>query len=395
MNLKTQYFRLNKIGGIKMLLIKNGTILTMIGEPIENGQVLVDNGKIISVGKDISGIENCHVIDAKGGFVMPGIIDAHCHIGMWEEGIGFEGSDGNEITDPATPHLRAIDAINPRDIAFTEAYENGVTCVCTGPGSANVIGGQFTTIKTKGIRVDEMVVQQSASMKVAFGENPKRCYNAKKQSPSTRMATAAILREYLLKTKNYMDNKEKNSNFDMKLESLIPVVKGELNVKAHAHRTDDIFTAIRIAKEFGLKMTLEHCTEGHLIADELAKEGFSAIVGPSFGSKSKVELREKTFETAAVLHKAGVKIAIMTDHPVIPVHHLPMCAALAVRAGLDEETALKAITINPAEILGISERVGSLEVNKDADIVIFDKHPFDIQAKTTCVLIDGKIVFKR
>lgn len=378
-----------------MLLIKNGTVLTMVGEPIENGQVLVNEGKIIEVGSEIKLPENCEVIDAKGGYIMPGIIDAHCHIGMWEEGIGFEGSDGNEITDPATPHLRAIDAINPFDTAFAEAYENGITCVCTGPGSANVIGGQFATIKTKGKRIDDMIVQQTASMKVAFGENPKRCYNAKKQAPSTRMATAAILREYLFKTKNYLENREKNSSFDMKLESLIPVVKGELNVKAHAHRTDDIFTAIRIAKEFGLKLTLEHCTEGHLIAEELAKEGYAAIVGPSFGSKSKVELKEKTFETASVLHNAGVKIAIMTDHPVIPVHHLPMCAALAMKAGLSEEAAFKAITINPAEILGIADRVGSLEVNKDADIVVFDRHPFDLQAKTTCVLIDGEIVYKK
>jgi imidazolonepropionase-like amidohydrolase len=378
-----------------MLLIKNGTILTMVGEPIERGQVLVNEGKIISVGKDISAPENCEIFDADGGFIMPGIIDAHCHIGMWEDGLGFEGDDGNEITDPTTPQLRAIDAINPLDRSFVEAYENGVTCVCTGPGSANVIGGQFATIKTKGKRIDNMIVQQTAAMKVAFGENPKRCYDAKKQAPSTRMATASILREALLKTKNYMENKEKNSNFDMKLESLVPVVKGELNVKAHAHRADDIFTAIRIAKEFGLKMTIEHCTEGHLIADELAKEGFSAIVGPSLGSRSKVELKEKTFETAAVLHNAGVKIALMTDHPVIPVHHLPMCAALAVRSGLDEEAALKAITIYPAEILGISDKVGSLQVGKDADIVVFDKHPFDIQAKTTCVLIDGEVVFKR
>lgn len=378
-----------------MLLIKNGTILTMASEAIENGQILVNEGKIIAVGRDIRVPKDCETFDANGGFVMPGIIDAHCHIGMWEDGLGFEGNDGNESTDPVTPQLRAIDAINPMDRSFVEAYENGVTCVCTGPGSANVIGGQFATIKTKGKRIDNMIVQQTAAMKVAFGENPKRCYNAKKQAPSTRMATAGILREYLLKTKNYIENKEKNSSFDIKLESLIPVVKGELNVKAHAHRTDDIFTAIRIAKEFGLKMTLEHCTEGHLIADELAKEGFSAIVGPSFGTRGKVELKEKSFETAAVLHKAGVKIAIMSDHPVIPVHYLPMCAAFTVKAGLDEETALKAITINPAEILGISDKVGSLETNKDADIVVFDKHPFDIESKTTCVLIDGEIVFKR
>ncbi len=232
-------------------------------------------------------------------------------------------------------------------------------------------------------------------MKVAFGENPKRVYSEKKRSPSTRMAAAALLREYLLKTKNYLEQKEKNTNFDMKLESLIPVVKGELPVKAHAHRADDIFTAIRIAKEFDLKMTLEHCTEGHLIADELGKEGYPAIVGPSFGTRGKVELKELTFETPLALHKAGVKIALMTDHPVIPVHYLPLCAALAVKSGLDEETALKAITINPAEILGISGRVGSLEAGKDADLVIFDKHPFDLQAKTLCVLIDGEIVFQR
>lgn len=378
-----------------MLLIKNGTILTMVGEPIENGQVLVDGGKIIAVGRDISVPENYEAFDAEGGFVMPGIIDAHCHIGMWEDSLGFEGSDGNEITDPATPQLRAIDAINPMDRSFVEAYENGVTCVCTGPGSANVIGGQFATIKTKGKRIDDMVMQEPAAMKVAFGENPKRCYNAKKQSPSTRMATASILREYLFKTKNYIESKEKNSNFDMKLESLVPVVTGELNVKAHAHRADDIFTAIRIAKEFGLKMTIEHCTEGHLIAEDLAKEGFAAIVGPTFGTRSKVELKEKTFETPKVLHEAGVKIAIMTDHPVIPVHNLPMCAALAVREGLDEEAALKAITINPAEILGVSHRIGSLERGKDADIAVFDKHPFDIQSKTICVLINGEVVFKR
>jgi imidazolonepropionase-like amidohydrolase len=380
---------------IKMLLIKNGTILTMVGEPIDNGHVLINKGKIISIGRDISAPENCKIFDADGGFVMPGIIDAHCHIGMCEDGLGFEGDDLNEGTDPATPQLRAIDAINPMDRSLVEAYENGVTCVCTGPGSSNVIGGQFATIKTRGKRIDNMILQQTAAMKVAFGENPKRRYSTKNQAPSTRMAAAAILREYLLKTKNYIKNKEKNPSFDMKLESLIPVVKGELNVKAHAHRADDIFTAIRIAKEFGLKMTLEHCTEGHLIADELAGEGFSAIVGPTFGTRSKVELKELTFETPAALHKAGVKIALMTDHPVIPVHHLPLCAALAVRSGLDEEAAFKAITINPAEILGVSDRVGSLEVNKDADIVVFDKHPFNIQAKTTCVLIDGEIVFKR
>lgn len=385
-----------------MILVKNGTVLSMAGENIENGEVLINNGKIIKVGKNLSIEGDCKVLDANGGYIMPGIIDAHCHIGMWEDAVGFEGADGNEATDPATPQLRAIDAINPMDKCFKEAYENGITCVCTGPGSANVIGGTFTVIKTKGKRIDDMIVKEPAAMKVAFGENPKSTYDDKHQMPTTRMAIAAILRDYLYKTKDYMKAKEAGKkdeddmpDFDIKMESLIPVMEGKIPLKAHAHRADDIFTAIRIAKEFNLKLTLDHCTEGHLIADELAKEGYPAIVGPSLTERSKIELRELTFETAAVLAKAGVKIALMTDHPVIPVHYLPLCAALAVKAGLDEDTALKAITINPAKILGIDDRVGSIEVGKDADIVVFNKHPFDVQSKAMYVLIDGKIVYER
>ena len=287
------------------------------------------------------------------------------------------------------------------DLSFKEAYENGVTTVCTGPGSANVIGGQFAIIKTRGKRIDKMIVKAPAAMKVAFGENPKRCHNQKNEVPTTRMTTAAILRNWLFKTKHYIESKEnaikegKIPNFDIKLESLIPLLKGEIPMKAHAHRADDIFTAIRIAKEFDLKLTLEHCTEGHLIADELAQEGYSAIVGPTLGCRSKIELKEKTFDTPAALYNTGVKIALMTDHPVIPVHYLPLCAALAVRAGLPEEAALRAITLNPAEILGIGERVGSLDEGKDADIVVFDKHPFDNQTKAQLVLIDGEVVYKR
>lgn len=385
-----------------MILIKNGTVLTMAGEIIENGEVLIDDGKILKVGKNLSYSGEVKVLDADGGYIMPGIIDAHCHIGMWEDAVGFEGADGNEATDPATPHLRAIDAINPMDRCFKEAYENGVTCVCTGPGSANVIGGTFTIIKTKGIRVDDMIVKEPAAMKVAFGENPKSTYDDKHQMPTTRMAIAAILRDYLYRVKDYMKAKkdgEKDEDdmpeFDIKMESLIPVMEGKIPLKAHAHRADDIFTAIRIAKEFNLKLTLDHCTEGHLIAKELSKEGYPAIVGPSLTERSKIELRELTFETAAALSREGIKIALMTDHPVIPVHYLPLCAALAVKAGLDENTALCAITINPAQILGIDDRVGSIEEGKDADIAIFDRHPLDIQSKTKYVLIDGKIAFER
>lgn len=379
-----------------MTLIKNGKILTMAGEVIENGEILIQGNKIVKVGKNINIPQNCNVIDAEGGYVTPGFIDAHCHIGLFEQDMGFEGEDGNEITDPTTPQLRAIDAINPMDSAFKEAYENGVTCVCTGPGSANVLGGTFAIIKTKGIRIDNMIVKENAAMKCAFGENPKRCYDAKKQSPSTRMATASILRESLMKAKDYLDKKENSKNkpaFDMKMEALIPVLKKEIPLKAHAHRADDIFTAIRIAKEFDVNLTLDHCTEGHLIAGELAKENFNAIVGPTFGFRTKIEVKNKTFETLKVLKDAGVKFAIMTDHPVIPLQNLPLCAALGVKAGLDEETALKAITINAAEILGIQDRVGSIEEGKDADIAIFDKHPFDLQASTKYVFIDGEMVY--
>lgn len=384
-----------------MLLIKNGTVLTISREPIEKGEVLVKDNKIIKVGVNLEVPSGCSVCDAKGGYIMPGIIDAHCHIGMWEDCMGFEGDDVNEMREVVGPEYRAIDAINPMDFSFKEAYENGVTTVCTGPGSANVIGGQFAVIKTKGKRIDKMIVKASAAMKVAFGENPKRCHNEKNEVPTTRMTTAAILRDWLFRTKYYMQNKEnavkegKTPNFDMKLEALIPLLKGEITMKAHAHRADDIFTSIRIAKEFNLKLTLDHCTEGHLIADELAEEGYSAIVGPTLGCRPKIELKELTFDTPVVLYNSGVKIALMTDHPVIPVHYLPLCAALAVRAGLPEEAALKAITLNPAEILGIGDRVGSLEEGKDADIVVFDKHPFDIQAKSQLVLINGEIVYKR
>lgn len=384
-----------------MIFIKNGHIYTMAGQVLENGSILIKDGKIVEVGNDLLAPENAEVIDAKGKMVTPGFVDAHCHLGLFEEGIGFEGSDGNEMVDPVTPQLRAIDAINPMDISFKEAYEGGVTTAVTGPGSANVIGGTFLALKTYGHRVDDMIIKDPVAMKIAFGENPKRVYNSQKKSPMTRMATASILRETLFKAKTYMDKKEnaedetKKPDYDMKMEAMIPVLKREIPVKAHAHRADDIFTALRIAKEFNIDITLDHCTEGHLIADELAKEGKSAIVGPSFGSRSKFELQNKTFETPRVLVEAGVKIAITTDSPVIPLQYLSLCAGLAHKAGLDEMEALKAITINAAEIIGLDKRVGSIEVGKDADIVIFEGNPIkDVDYQTYMTIIDGKIVFR-
>ena len=381
-----------------MLLIKNGYIKPMVGADIENGCVLIDdNGKIAAVGAEINA-PGAQVIDAEGRLVTPGCVDAHCHIGLDNEGMGWEGHDYNEITDPITPQMRAIDSINPMDEAFGLALQGGVTAACTGPGSANVVGGTFVAMKLSGIRVDKMIIKNPLAMKCAFGENPKRCYGqGAKKSPMTRMGTAAVLRELLFKSKRYLEDKEagKNPAFDMKLEAMIPVMKGEIPLKAHAHRADDILTSIRIAKEFGLNITLDHCTDGALIAGELAEEGRSAFVGPTLGSKSKIELRNKSFTTPKVLHEAGVPISIITDAPVIPLQYLPMCAGLAVNSGLDYEEGWRAITINPAVQTGIGDRVGSLEPGKDADVVIWTADPMKtLGAQAYTTIVDGKIVYQ-
>ena len=385
-----------------IILIKNGHVKTMAGPDLECGDVLIENGKIKEVGTGLTAPEGATVIDAAGRIVAPGFIDAHCHIGLDNEGMGWEGMDYNEIVDPCTPQLRGIDSINPIDEAFMNAVKGGVTTAVTGPGSANVIGGTFAAIKLYGKRVDKMILKDPVAMKVAFGENPKRCYSNMKKSPSTRMATAALLREMLFKTKRYMEDKEeaeKNGTkapaFDMKLEAMIPVLKKEIPLKAHAHRADDIFTSIRIAREFDVDITLDHCTDGSLIADELAEEGLPAFVGPSLGKKSKIELANKSFETPGDLTRAGVKVSIITDAPVIPLQYLPMCAGMAVKAGLDIEEAWKSITINPATAIGIAGRVGSLEVGKDADVVIHNGNPLtDIDSSVATAIIDGKIIYQ-
>ena len=382
-----------------MLFIKNGYIKTMAGPDIENGAILIDdNGKIAAVGTDIVCPEGAQVIDAEGRLVTPGCVDAHCHVGLDNQGMGWEGRDYNEIVDPITPQMRAIDSINPMDEAFGLGLKGGVTTVCTGPGSANVVGGTFVAMKLAGKRVDNMIVKEPLAMKCAFGENPKRCYGqGSKKAPMTRMGTAALLRELLFKTRRYMEDKEagKNPGFDFKLESMIPVLKGELPLKAHAHRHDDILTSIRIAKEFGVKLTLDHCTDGALIADELAKEGLPAFVGPTFGGKSKIELINKSFDTPKVLREAGVDIAIITDAPVIPIQYLPMCAGLAHNAGLDYDESWKAITSAAAMLTGIGDRVGSLEVGKDGDVVIWTADPMTVlAAESACTIVDGKIVYQ-
>jgi len=372
-------------------IIENATVYTMAGEIIEKGYVCVQDGKIARVG-DMANCPAGERIDAQGGILLPGLIDAHSHIGLFGEGLRFEGEDGNEDTDPITPHLRAIDAIYPQDIAFKEARDAGVTTVVTGPGSANPIGGTFAAIKTKGICVDEMAINPSACMKFAFGENPKISYNSKERAPVTRMATAALIRETLFKAQEYADSRldEEDCDFDMKLEALLPLLDGELSSQMHAHRADDIFTALRIAKEFDIDVSLVHATEGYLIADKLAAAGVPVICGPMLNSRSKPELARQSVKNAAILAKAGVKCALCTDHPEVPQNYLMLSAALAAREGISDVDALAMITINAAEIAGIETRVGSIEVGKDADFVLYDGHPFDIRSKVRGVWIDGE-----
>ncbi len=388
-----------------MILIKNGLVKTMAGEDIENGQVLLDGDKIAAVGKEVNAPADAQVIDAAGCIVAPGFVEGHCHIGLDEEAIGFEGDDYNEMTDPVTPQMRGIDGLNPMDEAFFDAYSHGVTTAVTGPGSANVVGGTFLAVKLCGKRVDNMVVKNPVAMKIAFGENPKRCYGgSQKKMPMTRMGTAALLRELLVKAQNYREEMDayeadpknnKKPTYDCKLHAMLPVMRKEIPLKSHAHRADDIFTSLRIAKEFDLDITLDHCTEGHLIADELEKEGKGCLVGPTFGAKSKFELKNKCWDTPKTMVEHGLKTAIITDAPVIPLKYLPLCAGLAINAGLDEQEAWKAVTINPAVITGIADRVGSLEVGKDADVVIYKGNPLtDLQYTTKYTLINGQIVYQ-
>ena len=397
-NLQVKSTGLNKMqGGSIMLIVKNGNVHDAIHPEAFRGDILVENGKIKAIGENLEIPAGTQTVDAEGLEVYPGFVEAHGHIGLDGYGIGYEGMDYNELNDILSPQMRGIDGVKPLDPALPKAAAAGVTCVCVGPGSANVLGGTFTTIKTVGKRVDDMVVQDGVAMKCAFGENPKRVYRDKKDS--SRMTTAALLREILFKAREYMEKKEaagddlsKRPAFDIKLESLIPVLKREIPLKAHAHAAEDLFTALRIAKEFNLKITLEHVTEGHLIVEELAKENVPLAVGPTLTSASKFELRNKSWTTPGVLAAAGCQVSIITDSPVIPQEYLPLCAGLAVQAGMDPFAALQAITINPARHAGIADRVGSLEVGKDADIVITDGCPFEVSTTVKHVFIDGKSV---
>lgn len=382
-----------------MILLKNGNIHTMNNKIYNNGDILIEGKIIKQVGENIQIDDDCKVIDLNGAFVMPGLIDTHTHIGICMQDIGTEGIELNEYSEPVTPHLRAIDGINPFDSSFEDARKNGITTLCSGPGSSALIGGSFAILKTYGKVIDKMIIEENAAIKVALGENPKRNFKGKNKMPATRMGMAALIREILIKTQNYIYRKEKankNNDYfekDIKLEALIPVIKNQIPLKIHVHRSDDIMTAIRIAKEFNVKITLDHCTEGHLVADEIKASGFPVIVGPSITQRSKVELKNKSFITYKVFYDKNIKFAITTDHPMVTIETLPTCAAFAVREGLPMEEGLKAITINAAEILGIDDVVGSIVDGKDADIAIFDINPLKSYAKCLYTIVNGKIIY--
>lgn len=377
------------------MLIKNGFIFDSVHSEPYHADIRIEGTVIKEIAPSLSPVDGEEIIDASGLRVYPGFVDAHCHLGLDNYGMGFEGHDYNEMGDIVASHLRGIDSFNPQELGVRKALEGGVTTVGTGPGSANVLGGTFLAVKTYGDCVDDMVVRDPVAMKCAFGENPKRCY--KDKGDSARMTTAAKLREMLFLAQDYMVRKEavdgdpvKAPKFDMKLEALIPVLSGQIPLKAHAHRADDICTAIRIAKEFGVRMTLEHCTEGHLIPEIVARSGFPVAVGPTLTHASKIELVNKTFDTPGVLARAGCQVSIITDSPVIPQQYLPLCAGLAVKAGMDPFAALQAITINPARHLGIEDRVGSLEVGKDADMVLVNGDPLVSDSRIAAVIINGQ-----
>ena len=383
------------------MLICHANIHTMEGRVIPDGFLRIQGTTISEAGggeprKD----PGEQVADLGGADVYPGFIDAHTHIGMWEDSLTFEGDDGNEETDPVTPQLRAVDAVNPLDRCFEDAAASGVTTVVTGPGSANPIGGQMLAMKTSGRRIDDMVLKAPLAIKMALGENPKTVYHGKNEAPSTRMATAALIREELFKARRYLQDLERARTdkdadppeYNMKCEALIPALKREIEVHFHAHRADDIFTAIRIAKEFGLDYVIVHGTEGHLITEELKRENTRVLSGPFFADRSKPELKNQTPACPGVLVRSGILTAIVTDHPVTPIQYLRLCAALAVREGMDHEDALKAITVNPARICGLDSRVGSIAPGKDADLAVFRGDPLSLEAKPELVFVNGKVV---
>lgn len=381
------------------MLIKGGRIFDAVNREPYVADILVKDGKIAAIGADLPASQNVEVVDAAGLNVYPGFVEAHGHIGLDGWAIGYEGSDYNEYTDPVTPQLRAIDGINPFDYSLKDAALGGVTTLCSGPGSSNAIGGTFAAFKTVGKCIDDMCLKENAAMKIAFGENPKRCYRDK--GISSRMSTAAKLRDMLFRAKEYMEkidaangDPSKMPAFNLQLNAMLPVMRGEIPLKAHAHQANDILTAVRIASEFGVKLTLEHVTEGALIVDELVRANVPLAIGPTDGQPSKIELKNKSWETPGIMSKAGCHVSIITDSPVTMQSQLRFCAAMAVQNGMDPFEGLKAITINPAEHIGVADRVGSIEVGKDADLVLMDGCLYKLETKVMATYIEGVKVEK-
>jgi len=381
-----------------LLAITNAKIYTVTNGVIEQGSILMVNGKIAALGPTIDIPAEAQIVDAKGAIVTPGLIDEHTHVGGWEEGLGWEGADFNESTSPVTPHVSILDGINPADVGFADARKGGVTTVQTMPGSSNIIGGLMLAMKTSGTIVDKMVLKYPTGMKAALGENPKNTFGSKGKAPTTRMGAAALLREALLSAQQYVAKRErgdKDWKFDAKLENMAKVIRREIPLRIHAHRADDILTAIRIGQEFNIDFTIEHCTEGHLIAEEIVKHNVPVCVGPAVWRRAKVETKNISPTTAGVIARAGGKVAIITDHNIVPQHYFRIAVGLCIREGMPEEEALRAVTITPAEIIGVADRVGSLEVGKDADVVMWSGDPFEPLTHCLMTVIDGEIVYKR
>ncbi|MEU6645234.1 amidohydrolase [Saccharomonospora sp. NPDC046836] len=381
--------------------ITGGYVVPVDGDPIDGGTVLMDDGKIVAVGTDadVDIPDGAELIDASGAWVLPGFVDAHAHLGVHEDGEGWSGNDTNEMTDPNGARFRAIDGIDPYEVGFDDALAGGVTSVVIKPGSGNPIGGQTVGVKTWGRTVLDMLFAEEVSVKSALGENPKRIYGEKKQTPSTRLGVAAVLREAFTNARNYAAQRDharaegKPFDVDLTLETLARVLDGELYWDQHTHRADDIVTAVRLAEEFGYKLVVNHGTEGHLVADFLAERGVPVILGPLFTSRSKVELRNRTLRAAGIMARAGVRLAITTDHPVVPINFLVYQAALAVKDGLDPDAAIKALTVNPAAILGLDDRIGALKPGLDADVVIWSGDPLDVMNRAMRVFVRGRDVY--
>ncbi len=387
-----------------MLLVNHGTVYTMEGSVLEDGYVLCRGGRILEVGQRLEsreqlagrfGEEKIRELDVSGLRVYPGLIESHCHCGITEEKKGLEGDDCNETTDPCTPSLNAIDAINPMDLSFSQALSAGITGLMIGPGSANVVGGRFVYIKPYGRSIDEMVVKDPAAMKVAFGENTKRTYGMNGNMPATRMAIADLLRKQLQQAIDYRDHHQPQDPVDLDMEAWQPVLRGEIPMKAHVHRADDILTAIRIGREFHVQVTLEHCTEGHLVKKLIRESGCMAAVGPTMTARNKIEVQYLDFKTVGELAEEGVNVTVITDHPVTLIQYLPICAGLAAKAGLGRQRAMEAITINAARFCGLADRVGSIAPGKDADMAIYDGSPMEVFTHTCYTIINGEVVWSR